>query len=446
MKVCVVNQYGRPLMPTTPRKARRLLQAGKARIISRRPFTIQLLYGTRGYTQPITLGVDAGYATVGFSAVTEQEELVGGEMKLLEGMSQRLSERAMYRGGRRRRTRHRQPRFDNRRRAEGWLAPSIQHKLDSHLRLIDRLCAVLPITHIVIEVASFDIQRLKDPDIAGEGYQQGEQTGFWNLREYILHRDGHTCHTQRVPSGNPQCPNRAKEKVLQVHHLGYWRGDGSDRPANLITLCTRCHTPENHQPGGLLWGWQPVLKSFRPETFMSLVRWRLVAAVGAEATYGYLTKSRRIELALPKSHAHDAFVIAGGSTQARAEPLLLEQVRRNRRALQIWYDAKYIDTRTGEVVKAQVLDNGRRTRNRNLNGENLRCYRGPKVSKGRVSIRRRRYPYQPGDLVRYEGQLYRVQGMGGYGRNLKLAGRSKEVKASLVLPVCWRKGICQQVP
>ncbi|MBA3534704.1 MAG: HNH endonuclease [Ardenticatenales bacterium] len=438
MKVCVVNQHGRPLMPTTPRKARLLLKAGKARIVSRTPFTIQLLYGTRGYTQPITLGVDAGYATVGFSAVTDKEELAGGDLKLLVGISDRLNERAMYRGGRRSRTRYRKPRFDNRRRAEGWLAPSIQHKLDSHLRLMDRLCAVLPITHIVIEVASFDIQRLKDPDIAGEGYQQGEQTGFWNLREYILHRDAHTCQ-------NPQCPNRTKEKVLQVHHLGYWCGDDSDRPANLITLCTRCHTPENHQPGGFLWGWQPHLNSFRPETFMSMVRWRLVEAVGAEATYGYLTKSRRIELGLSKSHAHDAFVIAGGSAQPRADPLLLEQVRRNRRALQTFYDAKYIDTRTGEVVKAQALNNGRRTRNRNLNSENLRRYRGPKVAKGRVSIRRRRYPYQPGDLVSYEGHIYRVQGMGGYGRNLKLAGRPKEVKASLVAPVCWRKGICQQV-
>ncbi len=439
MKVCVLHQDGQPLMPTTPRKARRLLEAGQARIVARTPFTIQLLYPSRCSTQPITLGVDAGYATVGFSAVTEKEELIGGELKLLVGMSARLAERAMYRGGRRRRTRHRKPRFDNRRQAEGWLAPSIQHKLDSHLRLIDRLCAVLPITRIVIEVASFDIQRLKNPAIAGEGYQQGEQASFWNLREYILHRDGHTCQ-------NPTCANRAKEKVLQVHHLGYWRGDGSDRPANLITLCTRCHTSENHQPGGFLWGWQPALKSFRPETFMSLVRWRLVAAVGAEATYGYLTKSRRIELELPKSHANDAFVMAGGSTQARTDPLLLDQVRRNRRALQLWYDAKYIDIRTGEVVKAQVLNNGRRTRNRTLNGENQRRHRGPKVSKGRVSIRRRRYPYQPGDLVRYEGQVYRVQGMGGYGRNLKLAGRPKEIKAALVTPVRWRKGICQQVP
>ncbi|MEQ8468734.1 RRXRR domain-containing protein, partial [Coleofasciculus sp. E1-EBD-02] len=73
-KVLVVNKHGRPLMPTTPRKARKLLESGRAKIYARRPFTIQLLYGCRGYTQPVTLGIDSGYQTVGYSAVTEKEE------------------------------------------------------------------------------------------------------------------------------------------------------------------------------------------------------------------------------------------------------------------------------------------------------------------------------------------------------------------------------------
>src|SRR5919202_6764036 len=138
-KVLVVNKYGRPLMPTTPRKARVLLNVGKAKIFARRPFTIQLLYGCRGYTQPVTLGIDAGYQTIGFSTVTETEELIGGEFKLLEGMSERITERRKYRVIRRNRLRHRKPRFDNRKRQAGWLAPSIQHKLDSHLKLVERL-------------------------------------------------------------------------------------------------------------------------------------------------------------------------------------------------------------------------------------------------------------------------------------------------------------------
>jgi hypothetical protein len=163
-------------------------------------------------------------------------------------MSERLKQRAMYRRGRRIRKRHRPARFDFRTKGHaGWLAPSIQQKLDSHRRLIERIKAIVPVTQTIIEVAAFDIQALKTPGIAGVAYQQGEQAGYWNLREYILHRDGHKCQ-------NLDCRNKAKQPVLEVHHLGYWRGDRSDRPANLITLCTHCHVPKNHQPGGFLYG------------------------------------------------------------------------------------------------------------------------------------------------------------------------------------------------
>lgn len=128
MKVCVINQHGRQLMPTTPAKAKKLLKSDRAKIVGRDPFTIQLLYDT----QPVTLGIDTGYETVGYSVVTEKEELVGGEMKLLDGVSERITERRQYRRTRRYRSRHRAPRFDNRRRPDGWLPPSMQHKLDAH--------------------------------------------------------------------------------------------------------------------------------------------------------------------------------------------------------------------------------------------------------------------------------------------------------------------------
>lgn len=437
MKVFVINQHGQPLMPTTPRKARLLCESGKAKRVNRTPYTIQLLHGASGYKQPVTVGIDAGYGTVGFSVITDREELLSGELALLKGVSERLKEREMYRRGRRNRKRYRQPRFDNRKKPEGWLAPSVQHKLDSHSRLGEKIKTVLPVTRVVVEVANFDTQAIKKPGIAASEYQQGEQAGFWNLREYILHRDSHTCQ-------NPGCRNRAKEKILEVHHLGYWQHDRSDRPANLITLCTKCHTPAHHQPGGFLCGWQPALKSFRPETFMTTVRWRLTAQLEAEATYGYLTKSKRIELGLPKSHPDDAFVIAGGTTQKRAEPTQLEQIRRNHRSLQKFYDAHYIDARTGQKASGQALNSGRRTRNKNLNGENLRGYRGPKVFKGRLSIRRRRYTYQPGDLVRFECQPYRVKGIQNYGDYIKLDGLLKPVRTKWVSPGCWRKGMCRK--
>jgi 5-methylcytosine-specific restriction endonuclease McrA len=316
MKVYVINKHGRPLMPTTPRKARLLLRSGKAVIYCREPFTIQLVYGSSGYVQPATLGIDAGYQTIGFSAVNSKEELIGGELEMLRGMSERITEKCKYRRTRRNRKKYRQPRFDNRKKPDGWLAPSIQHKLDTHHKLIDRIKAILPIKKVVIEVASFDIQKIRNPLIEGIEYQQGEQYGFYNLREYIFHRDGHNCQ-------NPNCKNKSEQPVLQVHHLGYWKNppDRTDRPGNLVTLCDKCHNPKNHKLKGLLHGWEPKVKPFKSETFMSTVRWSLIKGTGYEATYGYITKAKRSAFELSKSHQKDAFIIAGG-TNAHQMPVV----------------------------------------------------------------------------------------------------------------------------
>lgn len=437
-KVFVLNRHGSPLMPTSPRKARILLNSGKAIIYRHDPFAIQLTFGSSGYKQSIHLGIDSGYSVLGFSAITEREELFAGELRLLDKVSDRITEKRMYRISRRQRKRYRPPRWRNRRREKGWLAPSIQHKLDTHPRWIKLLQSLLPITQLTIEIASFDIQKIKNPEIEGKDYQQGEQAGFWNLREYILHRDDHKCQ-------NADCKNKTKHPIFEVHHLGFWKGDRSDRPGNLITLCIKCHTPKNHQEKGFLYGWQPQLKPFKAETFMSTIRWRLVNTLGCQHTYGYLTKMNRHHLNLPKSHSNDAFVIAGGTTQKRTIPIIFEQIRRNNRALQTFYDALYWDTRTGKTAKGQELFSGRRTRNKNLNEENLRQYRGHKIRSGRVSIRRQRYKYQPNDLVAYKGKPYRVRGMQNVGRYVKLAGLPKPVKIELVTPVRWRKGICRVV-
>lgn len=434
MKVCVINQHGRFLMPTIPAKAKKLLKRGRAKIVGREPFTVQLLYGTRGYTQPITLGIDAGYKTVGYSVITEKEELVGGEMQLLEDVSARITQRRQYRRTRRHRLRHRAARFDNRRRADGWLPPSMQHKLDAHFKLVERLKSRLPISRTVVEVAKFDVQKIKNLDIQGEQYQQGEQLGYFNLTAYIRHRDRYECQ-------NPECQNKAKEKTLQVHHVGYWQSDRSNRPGNLITLCSRCHTPANHKPGKFLYGWKPQIKSFKPETFMSIIYRRLVENLECEQTFGYITKHQREELGLPKSNHNDAFVIAGGTSQFRCVPLNLEQNRRNRRSLEQFYDAKYIDIRTGEKVVASILFSGRRTRNKNLNGENLRLYRGQKVSSGRRSIRKGRYPYQQHDLILFQGVKYRVRGMQNLGTRVALYDAPKStLDIRQVRPCRWRKG------
>lgn len=429
--VYVISRSGKPLMPTERHgRVRILLKNKKAKVINNKPFTIQLLYDSKEYTQPVTLGIDSGYTYIGYSAVTEDKELVSGEVELLQGQSERLKERAMYRGQRRARLRYRKPRFNNRHIPKGWLAPSLQHKLDSYIRFIDYLKSILPITKTTIEVANFDIQKIKNPSIEGKEYQEGEQLDHYNLREYILHRDNHTCQL---------CSK--KNVPLEVHHIGYYKGDRSNRPGNLAALCANnCHTPDNHKEGGLLWGWKPELKGFKEAIFMSTVRWRLVNSLGCNYTYGYITKSRRIAAGLDKTHYNDAFVIAGGTNQIRVEPIYFKQVRRNNRSLERFYDAKYIDIRTGKKVSGQELYSGRTVRNKNYNTENLHVYRGTKVSKGRRSIRRQRYFYQPNDIVTYENKKYQVAGVQNKGAYIKLKGLKKVPKTDSVKPYRFMKG------
>lgn len=441
MKVLVINKHGQPLMPTPPRKARILLQLGKAKIVGRNPFTIQLIYGSSGYKQPISLGIDAGYKHVGFSAVTDTEELIGGEVELLDGVSERITEKQKYRRTRRNRLRHRAKRFDNRKCNEGWLAPSIQHKLNTHLRFIERVKSRLPVTKTTVETAKFDIQKIKNPDIQREEYQLGEQLGYRNLTNYIRHRDGYKCQ-------NPDCKNKSCDKVLQIHHIGYWKNppDRSNRPSNLITLCDKCHSSPNHKKGKILHGWQPKVKSFKAETFMSTIHKRILEELGAEQAFGYETDFNRSELKLEKSHHNDAFVIAGGSTQQRIEPIIIEQIRRHKRSMEQFYDAKYIDKRTGEKVSGSILNSGRRTRNKNLNGENLRVYRANKISCGQRRIKKQRYRYNPNDYVMFENNVYRVVGMQNLGTGVKLANypgvANKVVNVNKVQSIRRRSGLC----
>ena len=137
-----------------------------------------------------------------------------------------------------------------------------------------------------------------------------------------------------------------------------------------------------------------------------------------------------------------AFVIAGGTTQERAEPSTFEQVRHHRRSRTKFYDARYIDKRTGKMASGKELFSGRTKRNKALSGENLRQYRGQKVRKGRVSIRRNDYRYQPGDMVCYQNAKHRVKGVQNKGAYIKLDRLSKPVRTDAIAPLRWRRGTC----
>ena len=172
---------------------------------------------------------------------------------------------------------------------------------------------------------------------------------------------------------------------------------------------------------------------------MSTVRWRLASIEDAKVTYGYITKTKRIRLGIDKTHYNDAFVIAGGKSQKRSVPLEYYQVRRNNRSLEKFYDAKYIDIRTGEKTAASELHNGRRTRNKNHNGENFKVFRGPRVSIGQRRIRTQRYFYQPNALVWFEGEIRRVVGTLNKGKNVKLDNK-KSPDPKKLKPYKFNKG------
>lgn len=127
--VYVLNKNKKPLMPCKPAKARNLLKNKKAKVINRKPFTIQLLYWSTGYKQDISLGVDAGSKFVGLSATTTEKELYASTVELRDDVSKNIATRAQNRRGRRcRKTRYYPARFNNRKKSEGWVAPSINIK------------------------------------------------------------------------------------------------------------------------------------------------------------------------------------------------------------------------------------------------------------------------------------------------------------------------------
>ena len=449
--VYVKSKDGKALMPTSNAKARKLLKQKKAKVVSLRPFVIKLTYKTKTeYTQKLHLGVDSGYSNIGFSVIDAKQEYIAGEVKLLEGMKDRLCAKRSYRRVRRNRLRYRKPRWNNRVKSKkkGWLAPSIRHKLDTHIKFIDELKGILPIGKITIEVANFDIQKMKNPSISGKEYQEGDMLGFWNVREYVLHRDGHKCQ-------NPNCKYKDKDKdnekqILKVHHIKYRSKGGTDRPENLITLCSKCHTPANHKEGKFLYDWcmnGKKVRGFKDATFMSIVRWRLVNKLKSKydnvfITYGYITKNHRIKNGIEKSHANDAFAIAKGTSQVRtSNKFEVIQSRLKNRSLEMFYDSKIIDTRTGEKVSGADLNCGRSTRNKNLNTENLRKYRGAKISKGQRRIRKKKYFYQPNDLVKYNGKVYTVKGTQNEGKYIALKEIKKVPKVELLTPYIFKKGL-----
>ena len=330
----------------------RALRSGEAKVVQRCPFTIQLLYESGTETQPVILGVDAGSRHVGLSACTEKEELYSEELRPRNEVVKNLSDRREFRRSRRnRKTRYRKPRFDNRvhSKHKGWLAPSVEVKIGEHITAVRQILKILPVSKVVIETAEFDLQRLKameegKPLPVGTDYQTGEMYDYYNVRQYVLHRDGYAC----------QCCGKQQNEDTRFHiHHKETRKTGGNAPDNLITLCEKCHKAL-HEGKITLPKTAKRKKSTRDAAFMGIMRKTLLnrlrdtLTVPVWETKGYITKYIREKSGIPKTHTSDARCITGcPKAKPLGETILKVPVRCHNR----------------QTHKARILKGGIRKRN-----------------------------------------------------------------------------------
>lgn len=275
------------------------------------------------------LGVDTGAKHIGIAATSENKVLAKGKIELRDDIHKNMQTRSALRRDRRNRnTRYREARFLNRKRKDGWLPPTVQSKLDATFMWIDKFCNLLPSPILHIEVGKFDIQKMMNPDIKNKEYQNGRCAGYYDVRYFVFARDNYTCQV---------C--KKLNKILHTHHLVYKSKGGSDRADNLITVCTDCHSSENHKEGGILYNWMikhKKVKQYKEATFMNIIRKRTFQKYpNSVITYGSETTPHRKELVLEKTHYNDAIAISKieNIKENPQEYFYIKQFRKKKRSL-----------------------------------------------------------------------------------------------------------------
>lgn len=308
--VYAISQENKPLMPCSNPIARLLLKQGRAKVKKREPFTIKLTYKTTNYTQDLTLGVDTGSGTIGAAVSNDKGEIFYmSEVVVRNDIVYRMTRRSKYRRNRRsRKTRYRKARWLNRKNSikSDRFSPTMISKLHSHVKEIEYIKSILPITTMVLETGQFDTHLMKNPSLANPkvkhwGYQKGTNYGFENTKAMVLNRDDYTCQ---------HCKGKRKDSKLEVHHIVFRSQRGSDEESNLITLCHTCHKAlhsgkiklklNGKAKGNLKYATQ--MNSIRKQLFRYYPN--------AIETFGYITKANRLNLGVDKEHYYDACVIA----------------------------------------------------------------------------------------------------------------------------------------
>jgi 5-methylcytosine-specific restriction endonuclease McrA len=307
-RVFVIDKNKAPLMPCHPARARQMLREGKAAVFRRYPFTIILKEREGGDTQPVQVKIDPGSKTTGVAIVGDFKrgkrviwaaELTHRGQQIHNAL---LSRRQLRRSRRSRKTRYRQPRFLNRRRPQGWLAPSLKSRIHNIWTWLKRLNKFAPMTHLAMELSRFDTQKMQNPEISGVEYQQGELQGY-DVREYLLEKWGRKCAycgIQHVP--------------LFVEHIYPEARGGSDRVSNLAIACQPCNEKKGTMTAAEF-GYPHIeaqaKKPLKDAAAMNATRYALLeqlqlTGLPLEIGTGAQTKFNRIRLGYPKAHWLDA--------------------------------------------------------------------------------------------------------------------------------------------
>ena len=334
MSVFVLDRSGVPLMPCSEKRARKLLAAGRARMHRLVPFVIRLVdrHADSCAFQPLRIKLDPGSKATGLALVrdTETVDAITGEIQrgaavlsLMElvhrgwQISEALTARRNMRRRRRGNLRYRAPRFLNRARKAGWLAPSLQHRVDTTLAWVTRIRRWAPVTAISSELVRFDMQALENPEISGIEYQQGTLAGY-DVREYLLEKWGRKCAYCDAAVGVP----------LQIEHLHARARGGSNRISNLALACGPCNLKKAALPLEVFLSRDlkrlariqaQAKRPLRDAAAVNTTRWALANALKAtglpvELASGGRTKYNRSKLFVPKTHALDAACV--GSVDA----------------------------------------------------------------------------------------------------------------------------------
>ena len=320
MNVFVLDKDHKPLMPCGPARARKLLKAGRARVHKLHPFTIRIVDRSLAdsVVQSVVVKIDPGSKETGIAVVREDEEKKHHALFFINlrhrGASIRdaLTARHQLRRSRRSRNlRYRAPRFLNRRKPEGWLPPSLRHRVETTMSWVNRLRRLAPVSGIAQELVKFDTQLMQNPDLSGTGYQQGELAGY-ELKEYLLEKFDRKC----VYCGRSGVP-------LNVEHIVPKSRGGSNRVLNLAIACVKCNQKKSSKPVEEFLKGKPALLArirrqlnapLRDAAAVNTTRWTLFRTLEAtglsvETGSGALTKFNRHVFGVPKEHWLDALCV-----------------------------------------------------------------------------------------------------------------------------------------